>query len=169
MPSKKSRRPKSLKFHALALGSICAVIIVLFLLIGPKELDAPIDPNRPTDDRYVRITDATWGLNCNAEITRLRGLGHTTTGEGDNERPLTLVQPNNAIYAVTALCEDKLSCDILAINETMDIDPLAACYKELIVGYRCFSVDRKWTKKTEQGSTLTIDCHEGVDQSKPAE
>lgn len=164
----KSHRPKSLKFHALALGIICVVIILLYLLIGPKAAGIAVDPNRPTGDRYVRIVDATWGLNCNAEIARLRNLGTTTVGEGDNQRPLEPVKPNNALYAVTALCEDKLACNIPATKEAMGLDPLAACYKDLVIGYRCFSIDRKWTRKVEQGTILTIDCNEGVDQSQPA-
>ena len=166
MPTSK-RRPKSLKFHALALGIICVVIIILFFLIGPKAVGVAADPNQPTGDRYVRIIDATWGLNCNPEINRLRGLGKTTVGEGEAQRKLEPVQLNNALYAVTARCEDTLACDILAINETFQLDPLSTCYKELVVGYRCFSVDRKWTRKTEQGTILKIDCHVGVDQSKP--
>lgn len=165
----KARRPKSLKFHALALGCICAVIVLLYFLIGPKNSGVVVDPYSPTGDRYVRIVDATWGLNCNPEINRLRSMGKTTTGEGDDERPLELVKPNNVLYAVTRICEDKIACDILAINATLDLDPLSACYKELVVGYRCFSVDRKWTRKTEQGTILKIDCNEGVDQSKPVQ
>ena len=162
----KPRRPKSMKFHAMAVGIICVVVTLLYFLMVPKE-QAPYDPDQASGDRFVRVVDASWGLNCNTEINRLRSQGLTTVGEGDKKRPLTLVQPNNAMYAVTQLCNEKIKCSILATNETMDLDPLSSCYKDLVVGYRCFSVDRKWTRKAEQGTLLAIDCSEGVDQSKP--
>lgn len=166
MSGLKFHRPKSLKFHAMALGSICVVVVVLYLLIGPTDTIAPGDPDQASGDRFVHIVDATWGQNCNTEINRLRGLGQATIGEGANKKTLTLVQPNNAIFAVTEMCDDKVKCNILAANDTLGIDPLSTCYKQLIVGYRCFSVDRKWTRKVEQGTLLTIDCNPDVDQSK---
>lgn len=152
-----------MKFHAIAVGIICVVVILLYFIIVPEEV-APHDPNMPTGDRFVRIVDATWGMNCNPEINRLRSLGHTTTG--DDKRPLNPVVLNNAMYAVTELCNEKVKCSVLATNDTLQLDPLSACYKELVVGYRCFSVDRKWTKKAEQGSIMTIDCSPDVDQAK---
>lgn len=162
-----SRRPRSLKFHAIAVGSICAVVVVLYWLIGPSEqVVNPGDPNQAQGDRYVHIVDATWGQNCNTEINRLRGLGQNTIGEGTTARELKPVQFNNAIYAVTKICDNRIKCDILAANETLENDPLPACYKELVVGYRCFSVDRKWTRKVEQGAILTLDCNAEIDQSK---
>jgi len=154
-----------MKFHAIAVGIICVLIVILYLIIVPDEV-APYDPDEATGNRFVQIVDATWGMNCNPEITRLRKLGHRTTGEGKSQRPLDLVTLNNAIYPVTELCNNKIKCNILATNDTMQADPLSACYKQLVVGYRCFSVDRKWTKKTDQGTIMTIDCSPNVDQAK---
>lgn len=167
MPPRKSNRPKSIKFHAIALGCICVVVILLYLLIGPStEEITPVDPDIGQGDRYVHIVDATWGQNCNSEINRLRGQGKTEIGEGPSKRPLEPVPFNNAAYAVTQMCNDRIKCSILATNEAMENDPLPSCYKELVVGYRCFGVDRKWVRKVEQGTTLSIDCNVGVDQSK---
>lgn len=161
----KTRRPKSMKFHAIAVSIICVVVVVMYFIIVPKG-GATLDPNAASGDRFVRIVDATWGMNCNTEINRLRGLGHTTTGDGDKKRPLTPVSINNAMFNVTELCGEKMKCSILASNESMGSDPLPACYKELVVGYRCFSIDRKWTKKTDQGTVMNIDCSADVDQAK---
>ena len=156
-----------MKFHALAVSIICVVTVILYFIIVPREV-APYDPNVPTSDRYLRIVDATWGMNCNAEINRLCSMGQRTAGKDGTERPLTPVLLNNAMYAVTELCNEKIKCSILATNDTMNLDPLSACYKELVVGYRCFSVDRKWTRKAEQGTIMTIDCSPNVDQAKAA-
>lgn len=162
-------RPKSLKFHGIALGTITLVTVLLYLLMAPKEV-AQVDPNKPIDDRYVRILDASWGLNCNTEIARLIRMGKTTIGEGENAIQLQPVQPNNATFVATEFCTDRVACDIPANNDTMKFDPLPNCYKELTVAYRCFSIDRRWSKTVDQGQTLTIDCHAGVDQAeKPKE
>lgn len=155
-----------MKFHAIAVGTICVVVVLLYWIIGPTDFIAPGDPDQGVGDHYVHIVDATWGLNCNTEINRLRALGQTSLGEGASQRPLVPVNTNNAIFAVTELCNDKMKCNILAANDTLGIDPLSTCYKQLVVGYRCFSVDRKWTRKTDQGTIMTIDCSPDIDQSK---
>lgn len=167
MAKYKAKRQRSTKFHAIAVGSICAVVIVVFLLMGgPQQAATVADPDIGQGDRYVHIVDATWGLNCNSEINRLRSMGQTSIGEGTAQRPLTPVQQNNAVFSATRTCEDRIKCNIIASNDLVEIDPLPSCYKELIVGYRCFSVDRKWTRKVEQGTTLSIDCNAEIDQSK---
>lgn len=163
----KSHHKKSMKFHAMALGIICVVVVILYWLIGPSdEVVNPADPDKGQGDRYVHVVDATWGQNCNTEINRLHSIGQTTIGEGAAQRPLETVKFNNAMYAVTQMCDDRIKCNILASSDTLESEPLPACYKELVVGYRCFSVDRKWTRKVEQGAVLTIDCNADIDQSK---
>lgn len=161
-------RPKSLKFHAMAIAAICAVIVILYAIMKPEPV-ATADPNAPVGDYYVRIVDATWGQNCNTEIQYLRQRGPLPAANSEAEPLPEPVKPNNVLQAVTDYCGKGVTCSLLADGSVLQTEPLASCYKELTVGYRCFSVDRKWSRTVEQGQTLVIDCHPEIDQSKPPE
>lgn len=159
------RRKKSLKFHGIAIGAICAVVIVLFLLIGPKE-GAVVDPDAGQGDRYVRLVSATWGQNCNIEIDRLRKQGKVSIDRGGQKVPLTAVQPNNVLYQLSERCNDRITCNIVASKDVMGIDPLPTCFKRLSITYRCFSIDRAWRAEVPQGELLKIDCNQAADKDR---
>ena len=75
--------------------------------------------------------------------------------------PLEPVTPSNVLLKVSTLCNGKVSCEFKATSAVLESEPLAACLKNLDVGYRCFSYDRLWTVTVQQGQTVKIDCHEG--------
>jgi hypothetical protein len=162
---------KNMKFHAIAIGSICLIITVLFLVMGPKEAAAPVDPNTPSGDRYIRIYSATYGQNCNPDITRLRSEPVKLNDDGTMPELPQLVQRDNALLALSSLCDGRLSCTTTLSDEALKVDPVPRCYKQLKLSYRCYTIDRLWAKEFNQGDTLTIDCHEGAEggeQAQPA-
>lgn len=153
----------NLKFHAIAIGSICLIVIVLFLIMRPNT-DAPAEVSPyATGDRYVRVESATWGLNCNQEINRLRQSSQKTDADDQPYHTATL---NNVALQVGELCNGRLVCDFNADATTLQEDPLTSCYKQLEISYRCFSIDRLWRLTFNQGDNAHIDCNPSADASR---
>jgi len=152
----------NMKFHAMAIGSICVIVTLLYLVMGPSK--APADDGMAHGDRYVSVFTASWGLNCNSEITRLRSQAVTINPDGSAQPRPELVTPNNVLLPVGEICNGRLRCNFPVNAAVLGVDPLLSCYKELEVSYRCFSIDRLWTKKFSQGDTLSIDCSTDTQQ-----
>ncbi len=155
---------KNAKFHATAISIIILVIIVLYLLIGPKQASQSADaPLQPTD-HYVRIASASWGLNCGpyvADAIRARAsmpLTKDASGNVVTQPPITQPTPNNVLDAVKAMCDGKRACQIPVNSGALGLEPLQVCYKKFEVGYRCYEMDRLTTKEVDQGQTVTLDC-----------
>lgn len=159
-------RQKHIKFHAAALAIICFVVVVCFMLFGPKE--ATVSTEEVIGDRYIQIVNATWGKNCDAFVPQAQAAWRTPA-PGDKNAPArpAFAQFNNALPAVKQACEHKLACRVLAISDVLKTDPLPSCYKRLTVAYRCFDFDRLWNTDTGQGDLLAIDCHENAKTPKP--
>lgn len=153
------------KFHAIAIGGICAAITVLYIFIGPK---APVPmPEGPQGDRYIQIDSATWGEECNTYIQE--ALNHPPVPEKDADGKTVvlptpiLVQPNNVLPLVSNLCNGKLACEITPTSKTLALEPLATCYKKLVIRYRCYAYDRLWDLTIEQGKPAKIDCEKNAE------
>ncbi len=152
------------KFHALAIAIISAVIIVIFMLFGPKE-QAPVE-NRPltTADNYVRVVSATWGKNCNhaiesaMDVQAKEGLERQEDGTAILRPTLKTVALDNVLTRVKEICEGKPLCQISVDSQALGTEPYVDCFKQLELSYRCFEVDRLRNINAGQGKPLTIDC-----------
>ncbi len=147
---------RHLKFHALAIAAICLVIVVLYLLIGPK----PQPPVTETiGHRFITIDNATWGRNCDPFVEQaLQEWRIPAQGEA-SPRPRK-AEHNNVRDVIAAACNGKLTCNLPATSETLKVDPLPTCFKRLTVGYRCYDFDRLWTAEVGQGDWLELNCRE---------
>ena len=159
------------KFHAGALGIICAIIVVLYLVIGPSE-QVPADPDAATGDRFVQVYSATWGMNCNEQIDRenhdRERLRLQPQGAGAGRAafaPLPPVTADNVLVRIGDKCNGKIACRFNATSEAIGTEPFEACFKRLSIGYRCFTYDRLHTIEVGQGDPVTIDCHEEADSA----
>jgi hypothetical protein len=152
------------KFHAIAIAIISAVIVVLFMLFGPKTPEPAAPRPLTSADSYVRIVGATWGLNCNSFIESAmavqakEGLPRDDKGNVLPSPLLKKVESNNVLERVKSLCDNKVVCTSRIDSAILDSDPANDCYKQLDVSYRCFDTDRMRTTKVGQGETLTINC-----------
>jgi hypothetical protein len=152
------------KFHAIAIAIISAVIVVIFLLFGPKAPPPAAPVALTTADSYVRIVGATWGLNCNVFIASAmavqanEGLPRDKDGTAIAAAVLKKITPDNVLDTVKILCNGKLTCETYIDSTILANEPSADCFKQLDVSYRCFEVDRLRTLSVGQNETLKIDC-----------
>lgn len=153
----------NLKFHAIAIGSICLIVIVLFFIMQP-ETRAPVETSPyATGDRYVRIDSASWGMNCNQEISRR--MRQPRDAEA-TDKPLQLVSTNNVLLQMGELCNGRMVCQLSANSDILQEEPLSSCFKQLEVTYRCFSIDKLWRVQANQGDELIIDCKPEADAER---
>lgn len=153
-------RKKHLKFHLFAIAAISLLIIVLYMLFGPT----PNNNGEPAlGDNYIRIDNATWGKNCDPYIAQGQQEWRPPAADDKNPAPQpSYAQHNNALESIRKLCEGLATCRLRVDNATMGVDPLRSCYKRLVMGYRCTTFDRLWTRDLGQGDVLTIDCRPGA-------
>lgn len=142
------------KIHAIAIASISAVVIVAYLIAKPTVHETI---ERASGDRAIAIYEASWGTNCNAAITEAQHKPPVKNKPAP--RVLALAQQNNVLTAVGDACNGRLTCSLKATSEILGTEPLANCFKLLLVRYRCYAYDRAWEVTTKQGETLTVDCH----------
>lgn len=149
--------------HLIAISTISLVIIVIFVLMQPKHVPQQ-QQQQLMGDRYIQIYSATWGEACNKYIDD--AIANPPPPKRDSKGKLvevklpTRVAADNVLDAVSNACNGKLNCSIQASSAALGVEPLATCYKDLIVSYRCFTLDRLWPTKTRQGDILNIDCKE---------
>ena len=162
--------PKNFKFHAIALASICAIVVLVSSLM--KQDEPVIDPNGPSNGRAIEVFSATWGKNCDATIDTILAARAATPPEKDANGVL-VPQPkvekakkDNVLSTVSAVCNGHVTCELAPNSTNMGIEPAESCYKQLEIGYRCFSFDRMNSISIGQGKSTTIDCNEKSD-SKP--
>ncbi len=133
------------KFHAIALGCIITLIVVVFLVTAPpKEVVVEGTPTNP--DRFIQVHKASYGLNCNA---RIRRYGN------QNAEP---VNPNNVLLDVSRICNGQETCTIEVKDTSFSKQFASGCSKELEVEYRCFSWDRPWKAFGAPYEQMVIDC-----------
>lgn len=152
---------KNLKFHAVAIAIITVVVIILYMLVGPKPQEQV--PAKPTD-RFARISTATWGLSCNPQIEEAQRTRNTmplakdADGKIIQQEPLQKVVINNVLPAVKTACEGQLDCQLLATDDVLGVQLVPGCYRQLNVNYRCSDLDRLVSVTIDQGQLLKIDC-----------
>lgn len=135
------------KFHAIALGTITLMIVIVFSLTY-KPKPTATDPNTPTSDRFIQIHSASYGLNCNARLKYRR------PANGAVEEMMV----NNVLLDVSRMCNGKVSCNIDVRDTSFSKKFPAGCAKELEVEYRCFSWDRPWKVLGVPYELAVIDC-----------
>ena len=151
------------KFHGIAIACICAVVTLIYFLTAPKTV-VPVSPELQ-GDRYIQIYSATWGADCNSSIEQANAQLQTAPPEKDKngngivKKPVELVKPDNALAAVSKLCNGRLTCELKPDSDLLGIEPLASCYKKLELRYRCFAYDRLWSMSVDQGKPVKIDCN----------
>lgn len=154
----------NIKFHAVAISLITLIVVVLYIVIDPKPQQAPVDNAPREGDRQVSIINATWGENCNPAIEEAlrdqRNSPPVKDGRGNvlPYMPLKKVEPDNVLQKVSETCNHRFACQLRLDPETLGVDPLPGCYKQLVVAYRCFTFDRLNTLTLDQGDMLKIDC-----------
>ena len=152
------------KFHAIAIAIISAVIIVIFMLFGPKDPAPAARGPLTSADSYVRIASATWGKNCNHAIDAAmavqakEGLEREKDGTAILRPTLKKITPDNVLARVKEICEGKPLCQTFVDSQTLGTEPYVDCFKQLELSYRCFEVDRLRNITAGQGKPLTIDC-----------
>ena len=162
---------KNMKVHVLPISIISVVIIVLYLIIGPKP--APDHVTKQPTDRFIRISNASWGLECNPQIEEaLRNranipLAKDADGKIIQAESLKKAAANNALPVVKTACEGQLTCQVFATDDALGIPLLSGCYKQLDVNYRCSDIDRLVTLHIDQGQPLKIDCTPDASPATP--
>jgi hypothetical protein len=157
--------PRNYKFHAIALSTICALIIGLYVAMMPPA-PPPTADNGGANDRFIQIDSATWGIGCNPYIAKelqdrqFKPVQRDQKGDIVAQKPIALVEANNVLPIISAACDGKPKCEILATSSSLGVEPMASCSKQLKVGYRCFSYDRLHLVDISQSNTLKIDCDE---------
>lgn len=152
---------KSLKFHIIAISLICVFIAAIYSLIGAN---TPNPTTTQGGNRSIRISSATWGLNCNPFILSAKQaqanapLKKDAQGQVIPSKPMKPVVLNNVLENVKKLCEGKSACELFASNEVLGLDPIEGCFKKLDVHYRCFTSDRLTITQTNQGELLKLNC-----------
>ncbi|MEJ0009862.1 MAG: hypothetical protein WDN72_04635 [Alphaproteobacteria bacterium] len=152
--------------HAIAIGSICVLVLALYFVFGPKKQAAVIV--QTIGDRYIQIYTATWGRNCNDSIDQYNqelaqhGFHPATNTTGNTAaapvKPLAHVAADNVLGAVGTACDHQLTCKLTADSKTLGVEPIVSCFKHLAVGYRCYTYDKLSKLEVSQGDTLSIDC-----------
>jgi len=150
-----------MRIHIMAVGTITAVVLVMYLIVGPKS--APEQKTEFTGTNYVQVNSATWGMNCNRHIEYRRKEAEMKRAEvpyAEREKieMPELVIRNNVLSQMSTLCNGKEVCAFRVESEVIGVDPVYACFKELEISYRCFEIDRLRQEKYRQGSTARIDC-----------
>lgn len=145
----------------MAIGSITAVVLVMYLLIGPKSADEQKTVFAGTN--YVQINSATWGLNCNQHIDYAikEAQAERAAAPLEKRKDIQIPEPvarNNVLSHMSELCNGKEVCSFLVESDIIGIDPVYSCYKELQLTYRCYDVDKLRSITFKQGDMLKLDC-----------
>jgi len=151
---------KNLKFHAIAIAAISLIIVGLATVFDTSKPSNPHEQTPQPGDRQIHIISATWGENCNAEIARILTESPPANASGKTppaEKPKPIAR-DNAMEALGKACNNKFDCTVKVNAKTLGFDPIATCFKKLVLDYRCFEIDRLNTLTVSQGETLKINC-----------
>jgi len=153
-----------MRIHVIAIGSITALVFLLYLLVVPKE--AP-EKAEFSGNNYVQISSATWGLNCNDHVRHAIKEAQAEIAAAPREKRdeiqiPKLVTRNNALTHLSKLCNGKEVCNFLAESDIIGLDPIYSCFKNLEVSFRCFDVDRLRNMTFRQGDVAKLDCSQAT-------
>ena len=155
------------RLHFIGLGSIISIIVIMFWASGAlnePEAGAPIigGSKRFTGERFIQITAASWGFNCNRTIERHNKNVEEAERSFAKDAPQRIepVPANNALLGMSRLCDGRDVCKISKVKtSTIGLEPLGIrCNKELTLTYRCFEFDRPHEITVKQNKELFIDC-----------
>ncbi len=153
---------RRLRLHAIAILSICCVILLLFKVAGPKPPEQ-VDPDSLSPKKII-ITSAHWGWNCKADVDKAvanREKMVTKRDKKGNVIEEKLIQPvarDNIKKKLESMCNGKRECEFQATSETFELEPLEACYKKFEATYRCFDFDKLRIVNLDQGEKVTLTC-----------
>ncbi len=103
-----------------------------------------------TEAPFIQIVSATWGANCNALLQRFETPGTKTQTK--------LVARDNALRAISKLCNGKESCAFQVTPQNLGASPAPRCRKLLDMRYRCYMTDRAVSTQNKDNDTVSIDC-----------
>lgn len=151
------------RVHAFFLTLLAILILIAYQMYRQR---ASILPD--SGDVFVRISSASFGLNCRPEDLRpsadaapIKALGKFADPQQDEKDKL--VVQDNALSAISERCNGKTSCALTATPEALGLLVSGSCRRQLNVEYRCFSYDRPWLATIRPGETLLIDCVKQVE------
>lgn len=151
----------NLKFHLIAMSIIIGVISLVFFMIQRFQTpDLPVEeqPDIVASDRVIFVSKASFGLNCNEVYERFKEREHTMGVPIPNG--MVESKPNNALLAITELCNGKKYCSFTATDSKFGLEPMSNCIRELEVEYRCFSYDRVWKERVRLNERMKLQCQE---------
>ena len=169
-----------MKFHLIAITAICLTVVVVFSMREPPE--EAVSQAQSLSSQFIIIHSATWGMNCNQTVVQTIAE-HRLLAEKAAKQPTaapanapanpattpakpTMAQENNALMALTTLCNNKEKCTFKptsALLGTMGV----RCFKDLEIAYRCFEVDRIRYASGKEDKEFTIDCSIAANTPQP--
>lgn len=153
------------KIHIPVIAGMTVILSTMYFVLKPSQAEIKTVVS-DLGDVYIRIDQAHWGYNCNAQyrsyMRRARlgtnGDKAATTGTTGNApaKPQPVLQ-NNVLSLVGKLCDVKTECKFTADSLTLG-NPYANCFKELDIRWRCFSYDRLHSATISEGEPVEISC-----------
>jgi hypothetical protein len=165
-----------MKFHLIAITAICLTVVVVFSMRKPPE--EAVSQAHSLSSQFIIIHSATWGMNCNQMVAQTIEEHKLLAEKAAKQPPATaanapakqavapvkptMAQENNALMALTNLCNNKEKCTFKPTGELFGTLGVR-CYKDLEIAYRCFEVDRIRYASGEEDKDITIDCSPSAD------
>lgn len=162
---------RRLRFHIIAILSICIVIMVLYGMLFQLK---PANPEAPQLRYKVFVIGATWGENCNDYISKMIEGGikrEPEVDENGNQRPpkpYELVKRDNILDEISRRCNGQVLCQFPATQKYIVNNPHPNCNKKLDLTYRCYDLDRIRVINTNEGREVKLDCSTKDDKPPPA-
>ncbi len=135
------------KYHAIVASFLMITMSAIMVFTTPGQANQPISA-KPIDERFIQISKATWGKNCNAYVGA-KNSAHNVT------KP---IRRNNILRPLSSLCNGLEHCAIEASSETFGFDPAQTCHKAVEVEYRCMTTGRINKTRSIGSKSLVIDC-----------
>lgn len=155
------RMIRNWKIHALAIAAITIVIYLLYSAIRPEPVSTA--PSAPGSGRSIQIVSASWGLECNRNLSSAIERVNEQRAKLPPEERNTVPMPkemmvNNALDRIRSLCDGKETCTFRADDDTIGIVTYRGCGGGLDVSYRCFKIDRLQKHSVRRDENVTLDC-----------
>jgi hypothetical protein len=155
------RMIRNWKIHALAIAAITIVIYLLYSAIRPEPVGTA--PSAPASGRSIQIVSASWGLECNRNLSSAIERANEQRAELPPEERNSVPMPqemtvNNALERVQSLCEGREVCSFRADEEIVGVTTHKGCGGGLDLSYRCFTIDRLHKLAVSNGENVDIDC-----------
>lgn len=163
------------RLHVVGLGAIISIVVIMFWASGALNSAQNAAPTvggtkRFTGERFIQISSASWGLNCNRTIERHNQSVDEAERNFAKDAPKRIdeVNKDNALLALSRMCDGRTLCKISKVKtSTIGLEPIGLrCNKELEVSYRCFEFDRAQELTVKQNKPLEIDCRKPKDEAR---